>query len=140
MTKAKSSLSSRLTDVVIVLIPFLLIPWTDREGPVDSLFRLLGDGENTGHGAIAAAILLVEIKYVFQALLYRSHAHGNSRLSEPSNQGSAPSHRRNLLGRKSFFDTVMVIFVGLLVGALGGFGGALIGGLAAFLILLHAPR
>ena len=131
--------SSRMTDIVLLLIPLLLIPWTHKNesGTVDALFRLLGN-EEVGHGVVAASILLVETKYIVQNLLSRFCSANNDSRSEPSRRGAGlDDHRQKALGEKSIIDAVLAIVTGFFVGALGGLGGAFIGALAAVLILLH---
>lgn len=139
MAKPKTSLSRWIADIVIALIPFLLIPWAVKEGPLDNLFRLLGGEENVGQGVIGAAIILVQTKYILQALAHRISTQSRDEMSGQTDQRLRSASHGNML-RKKWIDTFMVILTGFFVGALGGFGGALIGGLTGCLILLHAPR
>ena len=98
-----------------------------------------GGGDSIGHGALAAAILLVEIKYVTMALLSsaaRSEEDRGDRLSSVSQASRKDRHLT--FGKTSWLDWAIAIIMGCLVGAIGGFGGVLIGGLSALLILLYS--
>jgi hypothetical protein len=137
----KSALSSRVTDVVLFLLPFFLIPWMKRDapGPFEELFRSLGGHDSIGHGALAAAILLVEIKYVARALLSSAARSEEERGDRFSSVSQASRKDRHLtFGKTSWIDLAIAIIMGCLVGAIGGFGGVLIGGLSALLILLYS--
>jgi hypothetical protein len=139
MKALKAKILSRATDAILFATPFLLVPWTPRkaEVPLGDLFRLLG-GAELGHGVLATSILLVEVKYIAQALLLRSSASRPASTSETLGRHAGLRTRHsNTLGVTSWVDVTLTIVTGFMVGALGGFGGALIGALATVLILLH---
>jgi hypothetical protein len=141
MAMTKSALASRVTDIVLFLLPFFLIPWMKRDvpGPFEELFRSLGGHDSIGHGALAASILLVEIKYVAKALLSSAAHSEEERGDRLSSVGQASRRDRHLaFGKTTWRDCAIVIIMGCLVGAIGGFGGVLIGGLSALLILLYS--
>lgn len=111
----------------------------DAPGPFEELFRSLGGHDSIGHGALAAAILLVEIKYVARALLSSAARSEEERGDRFSSVSQASRKDRHLtFGKTSWLDWSIAIIMGCLVGAIGGFGGVLIGGLSALLILLYS--